>query len=136
MQYLGIVGRLDSVEWNGLEWWNGMRNKLDTSDWFHLNIDHLSIKTTQLTDWIASYQAWFVTHQPTSYKRPPLYQYQLIFRLSTEMLGGLSLDNFQWSALRNEYIASLHSAWCLNIIDKLWYSWVNILVYNHAWPEL
>jgi len=36
------------------------------------------------------------------------------------MLGGLSLDNFPWSALRNEYVASLHTARCLNMLDKLW----------------
>jgi len=47
------------------------------------------------------------------------------------MLGGLSFDNFLWSALRNEYIASIHTAWCLNMLDKLWYSWLNILAYNY-----
>ena len=47
------------------------------------------------------------------------------------MLCALSLDNFPWSALRNEYIASLHTAWCRNMLDKLWYNGLNILVYNH-----
>ena len=34
------------VEWTGMVEWNGI--KLDTSDWFHLRIDHVLIKATQI----------------------------------------------------------------------------------------
>ena len=117
------MGSLDSVEWNGVLEWNG--NKLDTSDWFSppyrppLNKEHLLIKTTQIK-WLNSHQVWFVKPPRKDHllSRPLI----LIFRVSTEMLGGLSLNNFPWSALRNEHIASLHTTWCLNMLDKLWYS--------------
>jgi len=37
---------------------------------------------------------------------------------------------FPYRVLSNEYIASLHTAWCLNMLGKLWYSWLHILAFN------
>jgi len=39
-------------------------------------------------------------------------------------------DHEQWIQIL--YKDNPHAAWCLNMLDKLWYSWIYILVYNQS----